>query len=162
MQATSVFEWLESNPLAVYIRQSHLLYPTIEIVHIVGFILLTGSAFLFDIRLLGVSTRIPVTDLARHLLPWSRRSLLLVIPSGLLLFMTQATSLQDNRVFWTKLVLIVLAFANAGYFHRVTFQQVEAWDRLHPTPTAAKAAGLISLVLWTGVITCGRFLAYLE
>jgi hypothetical protein len=162
MQETDVFEWLEAIPLAVYIRQSHVLYPVIEIVHIVGFIVLTGSAFLFDIRLLGVSKKIPVTDLAKHLLPWSRRSLLLVIPSGFLLFMTQATSLSDNRVFWTKLVLILIAFANAGYFHRFTFQTVSRWDHLLPTPRPAKAAGIISLVLWTGVITCGRFLAYLE
>lgn len=162
MQETDVFEWLEAAPLAVYIRQSHLLYPAIEIVHIAGFILLAGSAFLFDIRLLGVSRSIPVSDLARHLLPWSRRSLLLVIPSGFLLFMTQATSLSDNRVFWTKLLLIILAFANAGYFHRFTLKDVSSWDRLMPTPAAAKAAGLISLLLWTGVITCGRLLAYLE
>lgn len=162
MEEADVFEWLEAAPLAVYIRQSHLLYPVIEIAHIAGFIVLTGSAFLFDIRLLGVSKKIPVTDLARHLLPWSRRSLLLVIPSGFLLFMTQATSLSDNRVFWTKLVLILLAFANAGYFHRFTFQNVSAWDHLRPTPKSARAAGLISLLLWMGVITCGRFLAYLE
>src|SRR5690606_12713426 len=162
MQGADVFEWLEAAPLAVYIRQSHLLYPVIEIIHIAGFIVLTGSAFLFDIRLLGVSKKIPVTDLAKHLLPWSRRSLLLVVPSGFLLFMTQATSLSDNRVFWTKLVLILLAFAHAGYFHRYTFQSVPAWDHFQPTPAPAKAAGIISLVLWTGVITCGRFLAYLE
>lgn len=162
MQETDVFEWLEAAPLAVYIRQSHLLYPVIEIIHIVGFIVLTGSAFLFDIRLLGVSKKIPVTDLAKHLLPWSRRSLFLVIPSGFLLFMTQATSLSDNRVFWTKLILILMAFANAGYFHRFTFQSVSAWDHFQPTPASAKAAGLVSLLLWTGVITCGRFLAYLE
>ena len=162
MPVAEVFQWLEASSLAVYVRQSHLLYPAIEIVHIAGFILLTGSAFLFDIRLLGASKKIPVTDLARHLLPWSRRSLLLVIPSGLLLFMTQATSLSDNRVFWTKLILILLAFANAGFFHWVTFRNVSAWNHLQPTPAPAKAAGIISLVLWTGVIMCGRFLAYLE
>lgn len=162
MQGMDVFEWLEATPLAVYIRQSHLLYPAIEIIHIAGFIILTGSAFLFDIRLLGVSKKIPVTDLARHLLPWSRRSLLMVVPSGFLLFMTQATSLSDNRVFWTKLILILLAFGNAGFFHRYTFQSVPAWDHLQPAPAAARAAGIISIVLWSGVITCGRFLAYLE
>jgi hypothetical protein len=139
-----------------------LLYPVIEIVHIVGFVFLVGSAVLFDFRLLGISRKIPVTDLARHLLPWSRRSLLLVIPSGFILFMTQATSLAYNKVFWIKLILITLAFVNAGYFHRYTFRFVEKWNYLQPTPARAKMAGLISIILWTCVITCGRFLAYLE
>ena len=162
MKRMDVFQWLESTSLAEYIRHSHLLYPVIEIVHIVGFVVLVGSAFLFDFRLLGLSKKIPVTDLARHLLPWSRRSLLLVIPSGLMLFMTEATSLSANRILWTKLILIFLAFANAGYFHRFTLPSVYDWDHLKPTPPAAKTAGIISLILWTGVLTCGRLLAYLE
>lgn len=162
MMETDVFEWLEASALAVYISRSHILYPVIEIIHIVGFVFLVGSAFLFDLRLMGISKKIPVTQLAKHLLPWSRRSLWLVIPSGFLLFITQATGLSHNKFFGIKLILILLAFANAGYFHRYTFNTVSGWDRLQPTPLAARAAGVISLILWTGVITCGRFLAYFE
>ncbi len=162
MKAADVFQWLESSNLAVYVRQSQLLYPIIEIIHILGFIFLVGSAFLFDFRLLGFSKKIPVLDLAKHLLPWSRRSLLLVFPSGIILFITQAKSLGTNYVFGVKLILITLAFANAGYFHNVTLKSVDQWNQLRPTPLTAKAAGLISLLLWTGVITCGRFLAYFE
>ena len=162
MEGTDVFEWLEASALAVYIRQSHVLYPIIEIIHILGFVLLVGSAFLFDLRLLGISNRMSVTGIARHLLPWSRRSLWLVIPAGVLLFMTQATELSQNRYFGIKLILILLAFANAGYFHRYTFRTVTRWDQQQPTPLAARAAAVISITLWTGVITCGRFLAYFE
>lgn len=162
MTEANVFEWLEASHLAVYIRQSHLLYPVIETIHIIGFIILVGSAVLFDIRLLGISKRLPVTGLAKHLLPWSRRSLLLVIPTGVLLFMTQAISLSNNRIFGIKLVFILLAFTNAGYFHRYTFRTVAGWDQLQPTPVSARAAGIISILLWTGVITCGRLLAYFE
>ena len=162
MEQTDVFELLEASPLAVYIRQSHILYPFIELIHILGFIFLVGSAFLFDLRLLGISKKIPVTDLARHLLPWSRRSLLLVIPTGLLLFISEATALSTNRILGIKLVLIALALTNAAYFHRYTFKSVPAWDQNQPTPYAGRAAGIISLILWTGVVTCGRFLAYFE
>jgi hypothetical protein len=162
MEKTDVFQWLEASSLAVYIRHSHLLYPVIEIIHILGFIFLVGSAFLFDLRLLGLSKNIPVTDLAKHLLPWSRRSLLMVVPSGLLLFITEAESLSHNTVFGIKLTLILLALANAGYFHLYTLRTVSHWDHLQPMPNAAKAAGMTSLFLWTSVIACGRLLAYLE
>lgn len=157
-----VFEWLEASSLASYIRQSHILYPVIELLHILGFVFLAGSAFLFDFRLLGISKKLPVTALARHLLPWSRRSLLIVVPTGILLFITEATTLGANRILGIKLTLILLALANAAYFHRYTFKTVSSWDRLHPTPAAARMAGIASLVLWTCVITCGRFLAYFE
>jgi hypothetical protein len=159
MQSADVFEWLEYSHLAVYIRQSSLLFPAIEIVHIIGFIFLVGSAFLFDLRLLGIAKRLSVKDVADYVLPWSRRSLFVVVPSGFLLFITQAKALSTNGVFGLKLVLILIAFTNAGVFHRFSFRSVSDWSPME-TPMAAKAAALISLVIWTFVITCGRLIAY--
>ena len=159
MQYADVFEWLEYSNLAVFIRQSPLLFPAIEIVHIVGFIFLVGSAFLFDLRLLGVAGKLSVKDVANYVLPWSRRSLLIVVPTGLLLFISQAKALSTNGAFGLKLILILFALTNAGIFHRFTFRSVSNWPPSE-TPTAAKAAAIISLVLWMSVITCGRLIAY--
>ena len=159
MRAADVFERLAHTDLAVSIRQSSWLFPAIEIVHIVGFIFLVGSAFLFDLRLLGVARKLSVKDVANYVLPWSRRSLLLVVPTGLLLFISQAKELSTNGVFGLKLILILIAFTNAGIFHRFTFPSVSNWST-SVTPTAAKAAAIISLVLWMSVITCGRLIAY--
>jgi hypothetical protein len=157
---TDVFEWLEASQPAVYIRHSSWAFPITEVFHIIGFIFLVGSAFLFDLRLLGVSKHISVKSLAGHLLPWSRRSLFIVIPSGLLLFISQAGSLSTSSVFAIKLALILMAFTNAGIFHRYTFRNVSEWDRLLPSPPAAKVAAVISLLLWTAVITLGRLISY--
>ena len=116
---------------------------------------------MFDLRLLGVSSRIPVSDLARHLLPWSRIGLGLVVPSGLAMFSAHATEWIENPAFWVKLSLIGLAGLNAWAFHRWTFRSVSDWDRLVAAPSAAKASAVASLALWVGVVTCGRLLAYL-
>jgi hypothetical protein len=153
------FEWLEQSSLAVYIRNSPWLFPAIEVAHIAGFVVLVGSAFLFDLRLLGIAKNLPVKDVADYVLPWSRRSLVIVVPSGLLLFITQAHALSTNAVFGLKLILILIAFANAAIFHRFIFHSVSSWSA-SGTPGGAKANAIISLVLWTAVITCGRFIAY--
>src|SRR5262245_17805771 len=137
------------------------LYPIVEILHILGFVLLIGAAMMFDLRLLGLSARIPVSDLARHLLPWSRVGLGLVAPTGLAMFSAHATEWIENPAFWVKLSLIALAGLNAWAFHRWTFRSVAAWDRLVAAPPAAKASAVASLALWVGVVTCGRLLAYL-
>ena len=159
MRAADVFEWLDGTSLAVSIRQSPWLFPAIEIVHIVGFIFLVGSAFLFDLRLLGVARKLSVKDVANYVLPWSRRSLLIVVPTGLLLFISQAKALSTNGVFGLKLILIFFPLTNAGIFHQFTFPSVSNLSTSE-TPTAAKAAAIISLVLWMSVITCGRLIAY--
>ena len=159
MQTVDVFEWLEASNLAVYIRQSPMLFPVIEIVHIIGFIFLTGSAFLFDLRLLGLSRILSVKEVAEYVLPWSRRSVLIVVPTGLLLFISQAKALSTNGIFGLKLILILIAFANAGVFHKYIFQSVADWNTTQ-TPAASKAAAIISILVWTSVITCGRMIAY--
>ena len=152
--------WLESTAVAVAMRESVWLYPAVETAHILGFVVLVGSAAMFDLRLLGLSRAIPVTALARHLLPWARAGLGLAFPTGLLLFISEATTTAANPAFQVKLALIAAAVLNAGVFHRWAFKSVKYWDRDAATPPAAKAAAIISLASWTTAIACGRLIAY--
>jgi hypothetical protein len=153
--------WLEGSAVAIAMRQWLWLYPIVEIVHIVGFVILVGAAVMFDLRLLGFSRQLPVADLAQHLLRWARLSLLLVFPAGFLMFMAHATEMAENPAFRLKLLLIVVAGLNAAGFHRGPFQSVRNWNQNVAIPVTAKAAAVLSLVLWVGVIACGRMLAYL-
>jgi hypothetical protein len=153
--------WLESTGVAVAMRQWLWLYPVVEIVHILGFVVLVGAAAMFDIRLLGASRHVPVVDLARHHLRWSRLSLVLVVPSGLAMFTAHATEMATNPAFRLKLLLIGAAGLNAWLFQIGPFTSVRLWNRDVAAPSSAKAAAVFSLACWTGVVTCGRLLAYL-
>jgi hypothetical protein len=152
--------WLENSAVAIAMRQWLWLYPAVEIVHIFGFVILVGAAAMFDLRLLGFSRQLAVTDMARHLLRWARASLLLVVPSGVLMFTAHATEMAENPAFRLKLVLIALAALNAAVFHRGPFKSAIGWNQTTAIPIAAKVAAILSLVLWVGVIACGRLLAY--
>jgi len=153
--------WLEQSGLAQAMRQWRWLYPTVEVIHIVGFVLLVGAAAMFDLRLLGLSRSLPVATMARHLLPWARVGLGVVAPTGLLMFIAHATEFASNPAFQLKLMLIVAACLNAAVFHRWPFRTVSAWDVQTVTPPAARVAAVSSLLLWAGTISCGRLLAYL-
>lgn len=154
-----LLQGLEDSALASAIRASSWLYPFLEIVHILGIVLLVGAAFLFDLRLLGFSQNLPVPDLARHLLPWSRRGLYLIVPSGLLLFSTNAVALAGDPVFHIKLILLLIGGLNAGFFHRFLAPSSTDWEQ-SGVPMAARAVAVCSLVVWVVVIACGRLLAY--
>lgn len=153
--------YLETSGLATLMRQSQWLYPIVEIVHILGFATLVGSVAMFDLRLLGLSRNLPVSGMARHLLRWSLGSLLLVVPSGLMMFSAHATEFADNAAFRVKVVLLVTAAANAAWFHRTSFRSVADWNTDVPPPKASRVAAGVSLALWVGVIGCGRLIAYL-
>ena len=153
--------WLESTAVANAMRQWLWLYPAVEIVHITGIVLLAGSAAMFDLRLLGLSKGLPVADMARHLLPWARIGLGMLATTGALMFVAHATEFAFNPAFRLKLILVIAGCLNAAIFHRWPFRAVSAWNVAADTPPAAKAAAVASLTLWTGVIVCGRLLAYL-
>lgn len=152
--------WLEKTAVALAMREEPWLYPTAEVLHIIGFVMLVGAAAMFDLRLLGRSRSVPVTGLARHLLPWSRAGLLLAAPTGVLMFMAEATQTSQNPAFQLKLALIGAAILNAGAFHFWTFKSVRTWDCDLPSPIGAKLAAVLSLALWATVIAAGRLIAY--
>lgn len=49
--------WVASTPLAGLMRTDPWLYPIVEIVHILGFVVLVGGVTLFDLRVLGFAVR---------------------------------------------------------------------------------------------------------
>ncbi|MCI0547343.1 MAG: hypothetical protein L0027_08665 [Candidatus Rokubacteria bacterium] len=153
--------WLELSRVAMAMRQSAWGYPIVEIVHIAGFTVLVGAAAMFDLRLLGVSRRLPVSDVAGYLLPWARAALVLIVPSGALMFIAHATEMASNPAFRLKLLCLAAAGLNVALFHLGPYKTVGAWNRLVPAPRRAKTAAILSLVLWAAVITCGRLIAYL-
>jgi hypothetical protein len=155
---------LEASGLGQVMRQWLWLYPSVEIVHIVGIGLLFGSIAVLDLRLLGVSRDISARTLAKHVLPWTAASFLLIVPSGFLMFTAHASEFIESPVFVVKMCLILAAGANAALFHSITFRTADVWDseemRKLPPPPSARVAGGLSLLLWTSVIACGRLLAY--
>ena len=153
--------WLETSGLAVAMRQWQWLYPIVEILHILGFVLVVGGAFFFDLRLLGRGRALPVRGLAAHLLTWSRAGFAVVAPTGFMMFTAHATEFAVNPAFRLKLILIAVALLNAAAFHRWPFRAAGRWDVTSSTPAWPRIAAGISLTCWAGAITCGRLLAYL-
>jgi hypothetical protein len=116
------------------------------------------------VRLLGFSRNIPARTLARHVLPWTLGSFVLIIPSGFLMFSAHASEFIDSEVFVLKMLLILAAGANAAIFHTTVFRSADVWDseemRKLPPPPSVRAFAALSLLLWISVIACGRLLAY--
>ena len=152
---------VEGLAIAKAMRENLWLYPSVEIVHIVGFVMLVGSVVMFDLRVLGLSRQVPVRALARHLLPWSLAALVLIVPSGLAMFSAHAGDFLNNRAFQLKMALLIAAFMNMAFFHTGPYASVKEWDVGVAAPLSAKLSVAISIVIWFSIIACGRLLAYL-
>ncbi len=149
---------IEALPLGAALRDSHTLLGAVATVHLLGVALVFGSIAVLDLRLLGLSRSISVRRLAAHVLPWTALGFLLIVPTGLTMFVAHAGRLIASRLFALKMGLIFAGAVNAAAFHAGAFRSSPAWDTERMPPSAARAAGAISLVVWISVIVCGRML----
>lgn len=157
----AICEWLEQTGVGSSIRESLWLFPVIETVHIFGIILLVGGTSILDLRLMGLTFRDEsVSKLAERFIPWALVGFLIQVTTGFLLFSSEATKMYVNIGFQIKMVLILIAGINALVFHAVAYKSVGKWDRDPVGPLSARAAGLISILLWFGIVAAGRWIAY--
>jgi hypothetical protein len=154
----SIFLTLQETALGHAMRSSPALYPAVEILHIIGFVVLVGSILALDLRMLGFGRAIAIPPMAQLLLPLSRAGFLLAICMGFLLFSADASHVVKNPAFQSKLLLIAAALVNVVIAHAGPWRHVESWRG--EASGAAKATALISLVLWLGAICAGRLIAY--
>jgi hypothetical protein len=138
-----MFSALQSNAWA---------YPVLEIVHIFGIGLLLGNLVLLELRVFGRGAALPVAELARLSLGLAGTGFCLAAGSGLLMFSTQPGELLANRAFTIKMLLLLVAGCNAAVFH--------ARGSLRRLDRTAKALMLLSTLVWLGVLSCGRWIAY--
>ena len=161
MNLLPFMQWLEATPGSVAIRESIMLYPLVETTHVLTLGLFLGMIALLDLRLLGVGLRgVPVSEVAGRFLPIALIGFVIMAVSGGLLFYSGPLRAYSNFFFRIKMVMIALTGVNAFLFHITIYRRVAAWDADPVPPLRAKVAGLLSLLLWCGVVISGRMQAY--
>jgi hypothetical protein len=155
----SYFEWLRSLPTSIYISESEslLAYPLVLFLHSVGMAVSVGVAFVIASRLLGLANMVRVSSL-RVLFGIFWGAFVLNLITGSLLFAAAATTIGYSPVYYAKLTLIVIGLSLSVPMRR--FVAGEAGDQV--VPRRLKTMAAISLVVWIGVITSGRLIAYIQ
>jgi hypothetical protein len=144
MDYCELFVLIERTPLAEALRNSRVLFPIVESIHLVGLALFAGPLFLINLGLLGVAMRRqPIAQVAAALSPWIRAGLIMLLLTGPCMFAAQATKWYSNPVFWFKMSLVALAMAFQWSVHRKVITEIPA---LRPIP--AKLIGGASLFFW--------------
>ncbi len=157
----SLCYWLGNTPLGRSIHDSSWMFPVIETLHLFGIVVLVGSASVLDLRLMGVAFKdYTVSMLGRRFLPWIWGGFALMVVTGGLLFSSEATKMYGSDVFRAKMLMIAAAGVNALVFHFLAYRSVGKWERDPVAPLAARFAGVVSILLWFGIVGAGRWIAY--
>jgi hypothetical protein len=155
-----ILQVLSDWPVAVAIRQSPVLYPLLNAVHILALGLLIGSIATLDLRLLGVFPRASIVDLAPPLWRMAGIGLGLAVATGFLLFSVRAPSYAANPAFILKLGLVTFGLLNAAALHaNPHWRRMLEGEVVHGS---IRISAALSLLAWTGAIFAGRWIGFLQ
>ena len=152
------FDWLQNLPVSIWMSESDSLwsYPLILFLHSLGMGLTAGAAFVVGLRLIGVG-RLPVSSM-RFMFTVFWAGFFLNLITGSLLFAAAASKDGHLVIYYAKLALIACGMIISVPVRR--FVSSDASDQV--VPARIKALAGVSLVVWVGVITAGRVVAYVS
>jgi hypothetical protein len=157
-------QWSEANSVGRAISQSEWLFAIIESFHLTGLALLGGAILVVDFRLLGLGlSDEPAGKLARDAQPWLFLGLIIMIGSGVMLYLSEATKFyspgfSDSAEF--PFIYKMLFLALALVFTFTIRRWVVAVDDARRNPALARLTGAISMLLWLGVGIGGRGIGF--
>jgi len=154
-----ILQWLEGSFIADAVRTYGWIYPALESAHYIGIACLVGSIMLIDLRLLGFAKRLPLSTMIT-LLPWVWAGFFINLFSGGIIFIYGATNFGPSPAFQLKMGLMLLAGINAFLFEIAARRGRDTWVVTGMAPVYVKAIATLSFVLWIGVVTTGRWMAY--
>lgn len=150
--------WLETAGLAEWARGGVHVYPWANVLHVLGVVLLIGGIGIVDLRIAGLWRQLPLDALSWALTPIAVAGLALQFGSGLVLFAADGAALAGSETFHWKLSLLALALLNATAF-QIRWRRLPR-SRSRTPDLPARAAALLSLLLWLTIAVLGRLIAY--
>ena len=151
------FQWCQDSALGVMIRESVWMFPIIEAVHLLALALIGGAVLIVDMRLAGLVLREqPAATIARDAEPWLIGSLVVMILTGVLLFVSEALKCYYSPPFWLKMLFLSLAITFTFTLRR----RVATAGDLFVVSWRPKAVAVVSVLLWSGVGLMGRGIGF--
>jgi hypothetical protein len=137
------------------VRESLWLFPVVEAIHLVGLSLLGGALLIVDLRLLGVGLKgSTIEKIARHARPWLLLAFVILLSTGVVLFLSEAIKCYYNTAFWVKITTLPVALT-------FTFAVRERFTRNAMYTTAySQWIGSADLLLWFIVAAGGRWIGF--
>ena len=154
MDLLPLFQWFEATVIGTTIRESLWMFPMIQCGHLLALAMLGGAVLVVDLRLLGLGLRsVTVAELAAQVHPWLVGSLVTIIGTGVLMFLSEALKCFYSPPYWYKMGLLLVATVfTFTVRRRVLGSEVHSvWRRL---------TAVISMGLWLGVGFAGRWIAF--
>jgi len=146
----------EASALAQTLRRSVWLYPVANVLHVLGVMSFFAAVAAIDVKALRSPHPAALRGFVARVRPVAILLLALLVTTGVLLFLPEASHIAHNAVLQVKLAVIGLALLNVLALQSALKRTIPA-GAVHG---AVRLAALASLVLWLTVAALGRLIAF--
>jgi hypothetical protein len=151
------FMWCERTAVHDAIANSLWAFAVIESVHLLALAAIGGAVLVVDMRMLGLGLkRQAISEVARNAYPWLVGSLIVMLSTGIPLFLSEPTKCYYSYPFWVKMSALALAVV----FTFTIRSRVARADESRMRPAVYKLVALVSLTLWFTVGAAGRWIGF--
>ena len=151
-------DWLSNTPISLTIQTVAWIIPAIQTVHILCVALVMSSVAMLDLRLMRLAgLRQPVSRMVNRFVPWVWAVVPILLLTGALLIIGEPSRELLNPYFRAKMAMLVIVLGITFLIQRKAQNDASYWES---RKVAAALVGCISLVLWVGIVSAGRWIAY--
>ena len=154
-------DWLSRTNVSVAFQSADWFVPLVQTIHIIAIAILLTSVYVVSFRLMGLTRGTQaLATLTAKLTPWIWTALCVLLVSGTLLTITEPARELLNWAFRVKMLLVL---ALAGMLRVVQLRMrrnPEYWTESPARRHAARAIGIVSVIVGASIVTAGRWIAY--
>jgi hypothetical protein len=156
-------DWLALTPISTLFQSVVWIIPMTQSIHIIAIAIVMSSVIMVDLRLMGVAGRSQsISSLTQRFIPWVWWSLAVLLASGTVLIVAEPRRDLLNPVFQIKMLLLIAAIVVTAVFQLAVSRNMKAWDLSPERRGGAWITAIASLLVWTAIVGCGRWIAYVE
>jgi magnesium-transporting ATPase (P-type) len=154
-------DWLSRTHISVAFQSADWFVPLVQTVHIIAIAILLTSVYVLSFRLIGLTRGAQaLATLTAKSTPWFWTALCVLLVSGTLLTITEPARELLNWAFRIKM-LLVLALAGMLWMVQLRMRQnPEYWTASPARRHAARAIGIVAVIVGACIVTAGRWIAY--
>lgn len=154
-------DWLSRTELSIAFQSANWFVPLVQTVHIVSIAILLTSVYVVSFRLIGLTRSAqPLSTLTARSTPWVWITLGVLLVTGILLTITEPARELLNWVFRLKMLLVLALAGLMLLVQSRTRRNPQYWTGSPLRRGAARAIGIVTVLIGACIVTAGRWIAY--
>jgi hydrogenase-4 membrane subunit HyfE len=150
--------WLDGTPASQVVQTTAWIVPTVQTIHILAIAVVMTSALMIDLRLIGILGRDqPIERMSTRFFPAIWWVVFVLFVTGVIMIVGEPARSLQNPIFQLKMALLIVALIVTYFLQRLSNNKTLADGN---AALSARAMAVVSVLLWTGIIFSGRWIAY--